>query len=227
MSPKLLNVRLFVLLIGCSILLLSGRAEASIIGGSVTGGSAFTAGGTFVQLTPPLNNPFGPPNSVGQNNFQSPNLYAFNEDQNIFLAAPLQTNIGLDPIPAGTVVASHYVFFDPGPSQRVIGTVDFDADILAIITATGTLQASDFLANTGVNYLNPGLRGLEAGDVVTITGPRQIRVDFTASNPGDYIRVITEFSPIAAGVPEPASLAVFGIGAIGLGFWRRTRRAAN
>lgn len=180
-----------------------------------------------MQLTPPLNNPFGPWNSVGNNNFQSPNLYAFNEDQNIVLGAPLQTNIGLDPIPAGTEVASHYVFFDPGPTQSIIGTVDFDADILAIITARGTLSASDFLANTGVNYLNPGARGLEAGDVVTITGPRQITVDFTASTPGDYIRVITEFSPIAAGVPEPASLAVFGVGAVGLGLWRRTRRAAN
>jgi hypothetical protein len=97
-------------------------------------------------------------------------LFAFNEDQNIVLAAPLVTDVGLNPIPIGTTVASHYVFFDPGPTQTMIGTVDFDAPVLAIITSTGTLLASDFLANTGVNYLNPGARGLEPGDSICV-GP--------------------------------------------------------
>ena len=114
-------------------------------------------------------------------------------------------NVGSNPIPAGTIVASHYVFFDPGPSEHVIGTVDFDADILGIITDTTDLAASDFLANTGVNYLNPGARGLEAGDSVTISGPRQILFDTFASSPGDYVRALTAFSPAAA-APEPASL---------------------
>ena len=103
-------------------------------------------------------------------------------------------------------MASHYIFFDPGPSQHIVGTVNFDSDVLAIITSTGTLAASDFLANTGVNYLDPTLRGLEAGDSVTISGPRQILFDTVASSPGDYVRVLTTFSPAA--VPEP------GIGAL-------------
>jgi len=187
-------------------------ATAEIIGGTVTGGSAFTAGGTFVKLTVPLANPFGPPNSVGNDTFQSPNLFGFDEDQNILLAAPLTVDVGSSPIPAGTLVASHYIFFDPGPSQQIIGTVDFDADVLAIMTSTATLAASDFLANTGVNYLNPGARGLEPGDSVTISGPKQILFDTFASSPGDYVRVLTEFSPTAAGVPEPGSLSLLGSG---------------
>lgn len=65
-------------------------SNADIISGVVTGGTAFTAGGTFVKLTVPLANPFGPPNSVGDDNFQSPNLYGFDEDQNILLTAPLR-----------------------------------------------------------------------------------------------------------------------------------------
>jgi hypothetical protein len=192
--------------------LISIPATATIIGGTVTGGTAFAAGGTFIKLTVPLTNPFGPANSVGNDTFQSPNLYGFDEDQNILLLAPLVVDVGASPIPAGTTVASHYIFFDPGPSQSMVGTVDFDSDVLAIITSTGTLAASDFLANTGVNYLNPGLRGLEAGDSVTISGLRQILFNTTASTPGDYVRVLTTFSPGADNVPEPGSVALLGSG---------------
>ena len=193
----------------------------------MTGGSAFTAGGTFVKLTVPLANPFGPPNSVGNDTFQSPNLFGFDEDQNILLAAPLTVDVGSSPIPAGTLVASHYIFFDPGPSQQIIGTVDFDADVLAIMTSTATLAASDFLANTGVNYLNPGARGLEPGDSVTISGPKQILFDTFASSPGDYVRVLTEFSPTAAAVPEPGSLLLLGSGLLALAFLLRSRNSAR
>ena len=189
---------------------ISVPATADFVGGSVTGGTAQTAGGIFVKLTAPLTNPFGPPNSVGNDTFQSPNLFGFNEDQNILLGAPLTVDVGSNPIPAGSIVASHYIFFDPGPSQHVIGTVDFDSDVLAIITSTGNLAASDFLANTGVNYLNPAARGLEAGDSVTISGSRQILFDTFASSPGDYVRVLTTFSPGAAAVPEPRGVALLG-----------------
>jgi len=202
-------------------------ATAEIIGGSVTGGTAFNAGGVFVKLSVPLSNPFGAPNSVGNDTFQSPNLFGFDEDQNILLAAPLTVDVGSSPIPAGTLVASHYIFFDPGPSQHVIGTVDFDADVLAIMTSTATLAASDFLANTGVNYLNPGARGLEPGDSVTISGPKQILFDTFASSPGDYVRVLTEFSPTAAAVPEPGSLLLLGSGLLALAFLLRSRNSAR
>lgn len=202
---------LFTLIAAVALTLLSViPAGATIIGGTVTGGSAYMAGGTFIKLTPPLSNPRRSPDTVGNDTYQTPNLYGFDEDQNILLLAELGVDVGTNPLPAGTTVASHYVFFDPGPVQTMIGTVDFDADILAIITSTDLLLASDFLASAAVHYLNPKKRGLERRDSVTISGPREILFDASASTPGDYVRVLTAFS--AAAVPGPSTASLFAVG---------------
>ena len=193
-------------------LLVSAPAFADIVSGQVVGGTAQTAGGTFVLLTAPLANPFGPPDSVGNDNFQSPDLYGFNEQQQVTLAAPLVADVGPSPIATGTVVSSHYVFFDPGPTEQMVGTVTFDAPILGIMTSTSTLAASDLLGLSNVNYLNPTERGLEAGDSATISGPNQLLFDVVASSPGDYIRVITAGTGTTSSVPEPGTLALLAAG---------------
>ena len=194
-------------------------AGATILSGTVTSG----AGATFVKLSVPFTEST-PDNTVGDNTFQSIHLYGFDEDQNIVLGGPLNVDIvpsGSLTLPTGTTVASHYIFFDPANTTSIDGLVNFDSDIVAIITSLGNLTASDFLANTGVNYLSPGLRGLESGDSVTISGARQIRFDTTASTPGDYVRVLTAYSPGA--VPEPGTAALF-VAAFGLAALRFARR---
>ncbi len=189
-------------------LLLATTVSATIIGGDIIGS---TSGGTFLKLSSPLPNLFGPPNSVGGDTFQSPNLFGFDEDQNILLTSPLMVNVGSNPIPIGTTVSSHFLFFDPGPTQHIFGTVDFDANVLAIITSMSYLFNSDFLANTGVNYLYQSVQGmLNPGDSVTISGPRQILVNLTDCTPGDFFRVLTASTP--APVPEPATLHLLGLG---------------
>jgi len=185
--PSISGGGLAIVSIALLILSFTVSAHATVVGGAAAGPD----GARFIKLRLPLPNPRGPANSVGQDTFDLPNLYAFDEDQNILLKTSLEAEVGRNPVPAGSTVASHYVFFDPGPAQEIIGTVDFDSRIVAIMTSTGTMAASDFLAKTGVNYLNPSARGLESGDYVTISGPKQILFHTVASSPGDYVRVLT------------------------------------
>jgi hypothetical protein len=76
-----MNVKALVRKIGPSlaaILLSAMPATATVVGGAVAVGAP---GAKFIKLSIPLPNPVGPPNSVGQDTFELPNLYAFDEDQ--------------------------------------------------------------------------------------------------------------------------------------------------
>ncbi len=167
-------------------------AAAYVLGGEIL---QQTGSGQFVKLDP------AEILAVGADTFDDDNLYAFDEDQNITLIEPIRVDIGNDRgfIPAGTVVASHYVFFD---SLRGIhyGYVDFDAPILVVAAFQDTMAATDFLANTDVLYLSLELRGLEQGDEVWVDedDPHRLWVYWAGSSPGDYIRVFTAQS---AGAP--------------------------
>ncbi len=180
-------------------------AGATITGGEVTGGSARKNGGIFTKLAVPFDEST-PANTVGSNTFQNFNLYGFDEGQNIELSEDLSVDIigdgeggslrkGL--LPKGLIVASHYIFFDPKHGSQT-GTVTFDSPVVAIITRSKNLDASDYLINTGVDYQNPGLRGIESTDRVGIVNGYTIEISWSAGSPGDYIRVLTLFSPAAA-----------------------------
>lgn len=207
------------------------QASATIISGSITGGTSLGQGGVFIKLSVPFTDS-NPENTVGDDTFQNPNLYGFDEDQNIDITADLAVNIladgmggggGAGTVPMGSTVASHYIFFDPAGTTSQLGTISFDSDIFGIITSTGNLSASDFLVNTGVNYLNPSARGLEGADFVTITGLQTMSVSWDASTPGDYVRVLTDFSPGAIPVPPAVWLFTSALGLLG---WMKRRQAS-
>lgn len=131
---------------------LASAAHAYVLGGGIRDQ---VGNGTFVKLDP--DDGF----AVGADTFDTDDLHAFDEDQNILLEKPIRVDIGGERgvIAAGTIVASHYVFFD-SISGVQIGYVDFDAMILGVAVTQMTMGATDFLANTKVTYLNPELRGL-------------------------------------------------------------------
>ncbi len=190
----------------------AGSANAAVVMGELTGGSALTNGGAFQQLTPAAGF------NVGNNNQQSNNLFAFDEQQNVTLLS------AIGGIAAGTVVNSHYVFFDPGPDFRAIGYVDFDSDILGVLDGRADMEMTDaLLGNANVNYVSVNLRGLESQDSFNTVGNR-ININFRASSPGDYVRVLTA----APAVPEPSTWAMMigGFGLVG-GAMRRRRKVST
>lgn len=169
-----------------AMLLPMGPANAFVLGGEILQQSG---DGEFIKLDP--SESF----AVGADTFDTDHLYAFDEDQNITLIEPIRVDIGGGDrgfIASGTVVASHYVFFDSVDGIQY-GSVYFDAPILGIAAFQASMAATDFLANTNVTYISLELRGLERGDQVWIDedDPHRLWVYWAGSSPGDYIRVFT------------------------------------
>lgn len=189
-------------MLGC----LAFPAAATVLDGEIV---RQNGNGKFVKLDP--TKAF----SVGNDTFDDPNLYAFDEDQNILLKEPIKVDFGGHDgvIAADTVVASHYVFFDSLNGIHV-GYVDFDAPVLGVAAYQDTMAATDFLANTAVTYISTELRGLEPGEVVWVDedDPFRLWVYWAGSSPGDYVRVFTEKSigGLSALTPEqrPAGSSV-------------------
>ena len=163
-------------------------------------------------------------------------LLAWDEVQNFTLTQDLRVDRVFDEtadfvtrdgtdflIEAGTVVSSHYLQWDPGngSSSSVETTISLDSQVFAFITADQNLFDSDFLGLPGLDYNDFDLRGLEPSDTTVLNGP-DVDIDWTASSPGDWTRLITAFSPTAV-VPVPASLPLLAAGIGGLALLRRRR----
>ena len=127
-------------------------------------------------------------------------------------------------IKAGTIVSSHYVQWDPAPTKTVKARLEFDSDIFAFITADQRLFNSDsWLGLTGITYGDFGNRGLETGDGTNFNSG-MVDIDWAASNPGDWTRLITAYSPGGEPIPEPATMLLLGSGLVGLAGFRKKFR---
>jgi hypothetical protein len=179
-----------------------------------------------------------PPNPVVPNT-DTDKLTAWNEVQNFTLTSNLYVDrvfdelapiVGMDGggtfLKSGTVVSSHYVQWDPSGTKRVNATITTDSEIFAFIYTDENLFTSDeFLGRPGIDYNDFQFRGLEDfnNDTILFNG-LSTDISWLASNPGDWARMITAFSPGASEVPVPAAVWLFGTALVGfVGISRRRK----
>ena len=204
-------------------------AQASVIsvsGGLASLGGVPNAGGAASIIAAPADiNDDAAANTAQQ---------GFNEVQNHLLTSNLAVDGGM--IASGTMVNSHMIFLNTGPgNDGTLGehfnvTWGFDGIILGVMSnSNGSLEvnSSSVLGAAGTSYPgaafnargmegNPLLTNCNVNDCYRVLGT-DLLVTMRVTEPGDWIRVVTL-------VPEPGTITLLGLGLLGLGSMRRSKR---
>lgn len=155
----------------------------------------------------------------------SVDMFAFNEMQNLELFTDLVLDGGLI-VEAGRFISSHMIFINKEKSTsgaiELSGTFGFDGDILGVISSgNGLLNTDEILGAEGTTYGHFAGRGFESNDSYVINDTL-IDVTMIATQPGDWIRVVT-----VAAVPLPAGAVLLPGALFALGAMRRRKPAAK
>jgi hypothetical protein len=172
-------------------------AVAVTVGATAAVAAITSTSGAVVQIAPPA--------SVKDGALQSDTqIRGFEEQQCVTLTSDLQLDFsaagGSGLIPAGTVVSSYLLHFDPtgGPSVTLTGSFNTDEVIIGVLTKALSLDATDAAVGApGTAYpAGDAARGLDGGDSVTVSGD-QLTATTTVTDRFhfDQIRVIGHCPP--------------------------------
>jgi hypothetical protein len=154
------------------------------------------------------------PINVNPNQVQANVLQGFDEQQDVVLVSNLVVNLNGTNVTllAGTMVDSHFLWFDPAAARTITGVVaTFDQQVLGVIlTDAGLFNTHDDFGLPDPSVVDyPSTNVFQYGtDGINIAfTSNSITVSLTASSPGDHIRVLTV--PSSTAVPEASSFAIF------------------
>jgi hypothetical protein len=199
-----------------ALMLAAAPAQAVITSITLSGGTAFTGGGTGQIIASPAD--------VTNATLSGNNVFGFNERQNVSLGAVassrptafLFSTLANGVVPQGRV-SSHFFVFSPTAANTATGTITFNQNVI------GVQRGSGAITNVRSDQLETGLTdfaavaGLEANDLITRVNAKTISFSLQTTGPGqDMFRVIT-------GVPEASTWAMMlaGFGMVGFGMRRR------
>ncbi|MBT3201379.1 MAG: prepilin-type N-terminal cleavage/methylation domain-containing protein [Phycisphaerales bacterium] len=180
-----------------------------------SGAQALNVTGSISELNPI-------PESVVPNHGKQSNseIFGFQEQEGYVLPAPLSVDItkpggygrsrgsyssSSGTIAAGTPVDSYYLIYDPSSSGHVRnGTITVSTPIIGVIVQTKTLDKTDsIIGRKGITYpRNQHARGFEsnAEEIELSDDMLTLRiVNFSASFPGEHVRIITEAGGMGSG----------------------------
>ncbi|MEE8450440.1 MAG: hypothetical protein V3R99_00955 [Thermoguttaceae bacterium] len=204
-------------------LMVASLAEATIIG---VAGPASSAGAFASKIIPA-------PTDALDASVWNTGMQGFDEKQGVTTLAAYLTDSGS--IALGTLVDSHMIFLNKqnGAPDLIHAAVTwtFDGTILGVMSdGPGALEAASTpeLGYPTTNYPAAGFtaRGLEGADTYSVSGAT-LTVSMFVSQPGDWIRVVTErgTSGPPDPIPEPTTLVIWSLlGTLGIIYgWRRRK----
>lgn len=190
---------------------MSTRTQLACLGAALL---SLTAGSAFAQTAPynptaTVNRTFGqyagvPTAALGSGNVDVSNLFWLYEKRGTY---------------GGQTVDSWLLFFDPNGSSSVAGSVTFSQSILQVFGTRADLVNTSAFQRTGYTYSYSTSVAPETGDTTTFSG-RTLTLNWNASDPGDYVRILTA-------VPEPATYAQMAAGLWVMGMVARRRQRAK
>lgn len=181
--------------------------------GAITGTS-----GLCIQISPPF--------AAVPGALQASNAWAWDEQQNLFLAATMM-DLSTNPSGSGSPVPgvipaqfvdSHFIHFEGVTGTSAIGTVTFATQIIGVQYSGVLLDLTDAVAGTGTIYPTTlPVRGFSGLGYINIVANVLHFELFPATAPLDVeqVRVFTR------AVPAPGAAALLGLG--GLAALRRRR----